>query len=127
MSPRFLQFFDGWSLYLVPQAQAKNDLGPGAHDRHLQHQVLLRWSEVYPDQVGPNSTILRRRSWPIRQAIPRQGAQLRRPGDEKVLVNVCLHGMNDEYRVFLENLNILILSEADGGHTANEWISHKDT
>lgn len=26
------------------------------------------------------------------------------PVDEEVLVNVCLHGMNDEYRVFLENL-----------------------
>lgn len=24
--------------------------------------------------------------------------------DEEVLVNMCLHGMNDEYRVFLENL-----------------------
>lgn len=26
------------------------------------------------------------------------------PVDEEVLVNVCLYGMNDEYRVFLENL-----------------------
>lgn len=26
------------------------------------------------------------------------------PMEEEILVNVCLYGMNDEYRIFLENL-----------------------
>lgn len=31
--------------------------------------------------------------------------------DEEVLVNVCLHGMNEEYRVFLENLTFSSFSK----------------
>lgn len=31
--------------------------------------------------------------------------------DKEVLVNVCLHGMNDVYRVFLENLTFSSFSK----------------
>lgn len=33
------------------------------------------------------------------------------PVDEEILVNVCLHGMNDKYRVFLKNLTFSSFSK----------------
>lgn len=43
------------------------------------------------------------------------------PVNEEVLVNVCLHGMNDEYRVFLENLTFSSFSKLmEKGRPKNE-------
>lgn len=33
------------------------------------------------------------------------------PVEEEILINVCLHGINDEYRVFLEDLTFLSFSK----------------
>lgn len=45
------------------------------------------------------------------------------PVDEEVLVNVCLHGINDEYRVFLENLTFLsFLKLMEASRQANETV-----
>lgn len=45
------------------------------------------------------------------------------PVDEDVLVNVCLHGMSDEYRVFLENLMFSSFSKSmEASRHTNESI-----
>lgn len=76
--------------------------------RHIQHQVLLREREIHHGRVRSNETVCRRGPRPVRVD----------PVDEEVLVNVRLHGMNDEYRIFLENLTFSSFSklmEAAGG------------
>lgn len=45
------------------------------------------------------------------------------PVDEEVLVNMCLHGMNDEYRVFLENLMFSSFSNSmEAARRTNESV-----
>lgn len=43
--------------------------------------------------------------------------------EEEVLVNVCLHGINDEYRVFLENLTFPSFSKLmEAARQTNEFV-----
>lgn len=45
------------------------------------------------------------------------------PVDEEMLVNVCLHRMSDEYRVFLENLTFpSFLKLMEASKHMNEFV-----
>lgn len=47
------------------------------------------------------------------------------PVDGETMVDVCLHGMANEYYIFLENLSFSF--QIDGGGLTSKWVCKKDS
>lgn len=88
----------------------------------FQHQSLLRWSQVSTDQARQNLRVSWKGSRGIFKAFPWEGTRLL----WSTRIGGCLlHGMLEEYRVYLENFFLLLLV-ADGSCKENQWVCQKD-